>query len=185
MFGLFKKETQSKLRVMGHDLEVMSITRGGKILFTGEAAQKFPEDHFEGTIMEVAFVCKFGTPYFAYYTCPDYYFAVAAPGGSASFGGPFETEKFRSAVSQAIRAFLVKCLKDTLKVHAGREIVSFSHNRAHTNVLTYIPSMGSWAPIQHNDAEGDDASERKAASVDSGRAELSDVIAVNELSPSA
>jgi len=79
VFGLFKKETQSKLRVMGHDLEVMSITRGGKILFTGEAAQKFPEDHFEGTMMEVALVCKSGTPYFAYYTCPDYYFAVAAP----------------------------------------------------------------------------------------------------------
>lgn len=86
MFGLFKKEAQSKLRVMGHDLEVVSITRDGKILFTGEAARKFPKDHFEGTIMEVAFVCKSGSPYFAYYTCPDYYFAVAAPGGSASFG---------------------------------------------------------------------------------------------------
>ncbi|MGX0879423.1 hypothetical protein ACSSV4_004132 [Roseovarius sp. MBR-154] len=184
MFGLFKKDTRSKLRVMGHDLEVVSITRGGKILFTGEAARKFPKDHFEGKIMEVAFVCKSGSPYFAYYTCPDYYFAVAGPGGSASFGGAFEIEKFRLAVSQAICVFVVKCLKDTLKVDAGREIVSFSHNRAHTNVLAYISSMGSWAPIQHNDAEGDDASERKAAAVDSGRVKLSDVIAVNELSPS-
>jgi hypothetical protein len=185
VFGLFKKDTQSKLRVMGHDLEVVSITRGGKILFTSEAARNFPKDHFEGTIMEVAFVCKSGSPYFAYYTCPDYYFAVAAPVGSASFGGPFETEKFRSAASQAIGGFVVKCLKDTLKIDAGREIVSFSHNRAHTNVLAYIPSIGSWAPIQHNDAEGDDASERKAAAVDSGRVKLTDVIAVHELSPSA
>lgn len=185
MFGLFKKETQSKLRVMGHDLDVVSITRGGKILFTGESARKFPEDHFAGRILEVAFVCKSGSPYFAYYICPDYYFAVTVPGGAASFGGPLETEKFRSAVSQAIGAFLVKCLKDTLKIDASREIISFSHNRAHTNVLAYISSMGSWAPIQHNDAEGDDASERKAAAVDSGRIKLSDVIAVNELSPSA
>lgn len=185
MFGLFKKEAQSKLRVMGHDLEVVSITRDGKILFTGEAARKFPKDHFEGTIMEVAFVCKSGSPYFAYYTCPDYYFAVAAPGGSATFGGSFETEKFRSTVSKEIGAFLVKCLKDTLKVDAGREIVSFSHNRAHTNVLAYISSIGSWAPIQHNDSEGDDASERKAAAVNNGRVKLSDVIAVRELSPSA
>lgn len=185
MFGLFKKDTQSKLRVMGHDLEVVSITRGGKILFTGEAARNLPKDHFEGTIMEVAFVCKSGSPYFAYYTCPDYYFAVVAPGGSASFGGPFETEKFRSAASQAIGVFVVKCLKDTLKIDAGREIVSFSHNRAHTNVLAYISSIGSWAPIQHNDAEGDDASERKAVAVDSGRVKLTDVIAVHELSPSA
>ena len=103
--------------------------------------------------MGVAFVCKSGSPYFACYTCPDYYFAVAAPGGFASFGGPFETEKFRSAVSQTIGTFLVKCLKDTLKVDASQEIVSFSHNRAHTNVLAYISSMGSWAPIQHNDAD--------------------------------
>lgn len=185
MFGLFKKDIQNKLRVMGHDLEVVSITRGGKILFTGEAARNFPKDHFEGTIMEVAFVCKSGNPYFAYYTCPDYYFAVAAPGGSASFGGPFETEKFRSAASQAIGVFVAKYLKDTLKIDAGREIVSFSHNRAHTNVLAYISSIGSWAPIQHNDAEGDDASERMAAAVDSGRVKLTDVIAVHELSPSA
>lgn len=185
MFGLFKKNTQSKLRVMGHELEVVSITRGGKILFTGEAARKFPKDHFEGTIMEVAFVCKTGSPYFAYYTCPDYYFAVAAPDGSASFGGPFETEKFRSAVSQAIGVFVVEFMKDALKVDAGREIVSFSHNRAHTNVLAYISSIGCWAPIQHNDAESDDASERKAAAVDSGRVKLTEVIAVHELSPSA
>lgn len=185
MFGLFKKEIESKLRVMGHDLEVVSITRGGKILFTGEAVQRLPKNHFEGKIIEVAFVCKSGSPYFAYYTCPDYYFAVAAPGGSASFGGPFETEKFRSAVSQIIGAFLVSFLKDTLKVDAGREIASFSHNSAHTNVLAYISSIGSWAPIQHNDAEGDDASERKVASVNSGRAKLSDFIAVDQLSPSA
>jgi hypothetical protein len=185
VFGLFKKDIQNKLSVMGHDLEVVSITRGGKILFTGEAARNFPKDHFEGTIMEVAFVCKSGNPYFAYYTCPDYYFAVAAPGGSASFGGPFETEKFRSAASQAIGVFVAKYLKDTLKIDAGREIVSFSHNRAHTNVLAYISSIGSWAPIQHNDAEGDDASERMAAAVDSGRVKLTDVIAVHELSPSA
>lgn len=170
---------------MGHDLEVVSITRGGKILFTGETARKFPKDHFEGTIMEVAFICKSGSPYFAYYTCPDYYFAVAGPGGAASFGGAFEAEKFRSEVSQAIGVFLVKCLKDVQKINAGREIVSFSHNRAHTNVLAYISSIGSWVPIQHSDAEGDNASERKAAAVDCGRVPLTDVIAVHELSPSA
>ncbi|WP_141246504.1 hypothetical protein [Actibacterium ureilyticum] len=185
LFGLFKKEPQSKLRVMGHDLEVVSITRGGKILFTGETARKFPKDHFEGTIMEVAFVCKSGSPYFAYYTCPDYYFAVAAPGGSASFGGPFETEKFRSTASQAIGAFVVKLLKDTLKLDAGREIISFSHNRAHTNTLAYVSSIGEWAPIQENDDEGEGASERKVVAVNAGHVDISDVIAVDELSPSA
>lgn len=187
MFGLFKKEAQSKLRVMGHDLEVVSITRDGKILFTGEAARKFPKDHFEGKIFEVAFVCRSGTPYFAYYICPDYYHDVVSVGRVSihEVKKAMQVEAFRSAVSQAIGAFLVKCLKDTLKVDAGREIVSFSHNRAHTNVLAYISSIGSWAPIQHNDSEGDDASERKAAAVNNGRVKLSDVIAVDELSPSA
>ncbi|WP_157971265.1 hypothetical protein [Pseudogemmobacter bohemicus] len=185
MFGLFRKEAQSKLRVMGHDLEVISITRDGQILFTGESARRFPKDHFEGKIMEIAFLCKSGSPYFAYYTCTDYYFAVAAPGGSASFGGPLETEKFRSAVSQAIGAFLIKFLKDSLKIDASREIVSFSHNRVHTNVLAYVSSIGNWAPIQHNDTEDDETSERKVAAVDSGRIKLLDVIAVNEVSPSA
>ena len=135
--------------------------------------------------MEIAFVCASGHPYFAYYTCPDYYFAVAAPGGSASFGGPVETEKFRSAVSQAIGGFLVKCLKDTLKLDAGQDIVSFSHNTAHTNVLAYVASIGDWAPVQHNDAAGDDASERKVAAVNAGQINLSHAIAVDELSPSA
>lgn len=185
MFEFFKKETSSKLRVMGHDLDVISITRNGKILFTGEIARNYPKDHFEGKILEIAFVCKSGNPYFAYYTCPDYYCAVVAPDGSASFGGSFEPEKFRSAVSQAIGAFLVKRLKKSLNVDASREITSFSHNRIHTNTLAYVSSIGGWVPIQHNDTEGDDASERKVAALNTGRLEVSDVIAVESLSSSA
>lgn len=184
MFGFFKREASSKLRVMGHDLDVVSITRDGKILFTGTTARQYPKEHLEGSIMEIAFICKSGHPYFAYYICPDYYFAVVAPGGSASFGGPFETEKFRKAVSQAIGVFLVKRLKETVKLDAGRDIVTFSHNRAHTNVLAYVSSVGDWAPVQHKDAEGDDASEIKVAAVNAGRIQLSNVIAVSGLSPS-
>ena len=170
---------------MGHDLDVLSITRNGNVLFTNDIAKKYPVDHLEGRILEIAFITRTGTPYFVYYLCSDYYFAVSVPGGAGSFGGPFEAEKFRSSVSQAIMVFLVSFLKVSLKIDASREIASFSHNRVHTNTLTYVTSLGDWFPIQHNDSERDEASERKVAAVNSGRIVIADVIAVGELSPSA
>lgn len=185
MFGLFKKEASGKLRVRGHDVEVVSITRGGKVLFTGDVVRKYPKGHFEGKIVEVGLFCASGSPYFAYYICPEYYFAVVAPGGSASFGGSTETEKFRSEVSQAIAGFLINFLKSSRNKDVRREIVSFSHNRAHTNTLAYVSSIDEWLPIQHNDGERDDASERKVAAVNNGQIDIVDVIAVDHLSPSA
>jgi len=169
---------------MGHDLDVISVIRNGKVLFTGEVARNYPKDHLEGKILEVAFRTGSGSPYFAYYLCPDYYFVVSVPGRAGSFGGPFETEKFRSAVSQAIMVFLVGFLRTSMKIDASRDIASFSHNRAHTNTLSYVASLGDWFPIQHNDSERDDASEKKVAAVNGGRVDIADVIAVDELSPS-
>lgn len=194
MFSFFKKEPSSDngpsshLRVMGHDLDVISIVRNGKVLFTGEVAKNYPKDHLEGKILEIAFRTGSGRPYFAYYLCHDYYCAVTLPGGAGYFGSPIEaaikTEEFRSTVSQAIMAFLVGYLKSALKIDAGRDIASFSHNRAHTNTLSYVASLDDWFPIQHNDSESDDASERKVAAVNGGRCRIAEVIAVDELSPS-
>lgn len=169
---------------MGHDLNVISITRNGKVLFTDEIARNYPKNHLEGKIFEIALVTGSGNPYFVYYLCQDYYFAVSTPGGSGSFGGPFETEKFRSTVSQAIAVFVVTFLKSSLRIDASRDIVSFRHNSAHTNTLTYVASLGDWFPIQQNESEHEDASEEKAADVNNGQAEISDVIAIDELSPS-
>lgn len=190
MFGFFKKEPSrnkgpsSHLRVMGHDLDIISITRNGKVLFTGEIAEEFPKEHLEGKIFELAFITRSGNPYFVYYLCEDYYLAVAIPGGAGSFGGPFETEKFRTAVSQAIGVVVVSLLKASVNIDASRDIVSFSHNRANTNTLTYVTSLSDWYPIQHSVSEHEDAAERKAARVNSGRADIADVIAVDSLSPS-
>jgi hypothetical protein len=194
MFSFFKKEPSgerapsSKLRVMGHDLDVVSITRNGKILFTGEVARNFPKDHLEGKVLEIAFRTGSGRPYFAYYLCHDYYCAVTLPGGAGYFGSPIEAalkaEEFRSTVSQAIMAFLVGYLKSALKIDASRDVASFSHNRAHTNTLSYVASLDDWFPIQHNDSESDDASERKVAAVNGGRCSIAEVIAVDQLSPS-
>lgn len=185
MFGLFGKGPSSKFVVMGHEVDVVSICRDGVVLFTGGAANAFPKSHLEGQIFEVSFAAQSGNPYFVYYLCPDYYSAVVGPLGSESFGGPFKTEQFRTNVSQQIAAFLVQYLKSALRVDARREIRSFSHNRAHTNVLAYVASLDNWFAIQHNDSEGDDASERKVALVNTGGARIADVIATDYPSPSA
>lgn len=139
----------------------------------------------EGQIFEVAFATRSGAPYFAYYLCPDYYLAVAGSAGAASFGGPLKTEEFRTAVSLQIGAFVAQHLLKVLKIDARSDITSFSHNRVHTNVLTYVPSLHDWYAIQHNDSEDDNASERKVANVEKGIAKITDVVAIHELSPNA
>lgn len=184
LFGLFKRSEYGNIRVMGHSVNVLSVTRNGKILFTGKMAKNYNKSHLEGKIFEVSISTKSGNPYFAYYVCENYYLAVAMPGNSNSFGGPNKTEEFRSNVSQQIAIFIVKFLKENHRIDASRDIVSFSHNRAHTNVLTYVSSLGDWYPIQHSELESDDASELKAESVNRGNADITDVIAVYEPSPS-
>jgi hypothetical protein len=182
VFGFLKSKPTNKLKVMGHDVEVVLITRNGRVLFCSDSVKAYPKTHLEGSIFEVAFRTRSGNPYFAYYTCPDYYFAVVGPAGAATFGGAGKTEQFRSTVAQQISIFLVNLPQSD---NAGSKICSFSHNRAHTNVLAYVSSLSEWHAIQHNDAEDEDASERKAARVNSGRAKITDVVSVHELSSSA
>lgn len=182
MFGLFQRR---KLRVMGHDVEVVSIMRGGKLLYTSDKVKVLPTDRLEGQILEVALFTKSGVPYFAYYLCPDYYFAATTPAGTAEFGGSAVTEDFRSVVSQHVAAFVVQHLRKSLHIDAGSDIVSFSHNRAHTNVLAHVRSHSAWYPVQHNDNEDIDATERKVQQVNFGFASINDIIAVDEMSPNA
>lgn len=180
MFGLFQPR---KLRVMGHDVEVVSILRDGQLLYTSEKVKALPADHLEGQILEVALFTKSGAPYFAYYLCSDYYFATTTPAGTAEFGGAAATEEFRSVVSQHIAAFVVQHLRKSRQIDAASDIVSFSHNRVHTNVLAHVRSLSAWYPVQHNDNEDIDATERKVRQVNSGLANITDFIAVDEMSP--
>lgn len=47
MFGFSKKGPSSNLRVMGHSVDVVSISRDGKILYTGDIVNAYPKDHLE------------------------------------------------------------------------------------------------------------------------------------------
>jgi hypothetical protein len=184
MFDLFKSRLSNKLQVMGHEVDVVSIVRDGEVIFTGDTAKAFKKNHLEGQIFEILFSTRSGNPYCVYYLCEDYYFAVAGHAGTAAFGGPFKTQEFRSSAAQQIGIFLVKYLLKELGIDVRADIVSFSHNRAHTNVLAYVSSLGGWYPIQHSESESDSASEQKVAQVNSGRAPVTDFIAIYSPSPS-
>ncbi|NJR79162.1 hypothetical protein [Sphingomonas corticis] len=183
MFGMFGSKPASRFKVMNHDVEVASVSRGGKVLFTGDTVNAWPKTHLEGQIFEVMLRSRSGLPYFAYYLCKDYYFAVASPAGAGGFGGPFRTEEFRTAVSQRIGLFVAEHLLKVMKVDARADIVGFRHNRVHTNVLAFVPTLGEWHAIQHCDAEDDDATDRKVSGVANGSVNIKDVVAIDAISP--
>ncbi len=45
-----RKEPSSELQVMGHNVEVISISRDGRLLYTGGIVETFPKSHLEGQI---------------------------------------------------------------------------------------------------------------------------------------
>jgi hypothetical protein len=183
LFGFFKKKHSSAITVSGKTALVVSITRNGEVLYTDDAVKKYPRDHLEGKVFEVSFPTQSGNPYFAYYLCDEYYVEVTNPNIQGTMQMAMGTSAFRSEVSQKMGLFVAQYLKSALGIDASKEIVNFSHNRAHTNVLAYIESLDDWYPIQHCDAEGDDASELKASKVNRGVLTASEVIAVTDLSP--
>ena len=136
MFGFLKKGPISTFLVLGKRVNVASITRDGQLLYTDQTIENYPKHHLEGKVFEISFATHSGNPYFAYYLCDNYYADVANPGVSGNLTKAMETEKFRSEVSHKVGLFLSQYLKKELRIDASKEIRSFSHNRAHTNVLT-------------------------------------------------
>ena len=76
LFSFYKKKYSSAIVVSGKTALVVSITRNGEVLYTDDVVKKYPKDHLEGKVFEVAFQTQEGNPYFAYYLCDDYYFQV-------------------------------------------------------------------------------------------------------------
>lgn len=183
MFGKLFKKPQPGLVVGGHPVDVLSILRDGRILHTSDTVRTFSKTHLEGQIFEVLFGTRSGLPYFAYYLCPPYYLAAVGPAGANAFGGHHRTEQFRMGVSQAIAKFIAETVRAKFGVEVASDISNFSHNKAHTNVLTYVSSLDGWFPIQHHDGEDENAAERKVSFVNSGVAPIQDFLARDSLSP--
>lgn len=194
MFGIFKKrESQAEqaqkqiedaLRQMG--ATVLLITQAGKIVMMSDRQRNRPRGYLDGQAIEVMVSHPELDPYFIYYENEDYYLKMAQNGSQVSiadFQKVQDAATYRSNVSQALCMYLVLYLIKTQGKDIRHPQMSFSHNHIHTNVIAYVEKMSNWYPIQHGSEELDSATVNKVAQVNRGAANITDVIAVHELSP--
>lgn len=189
MFGIFKKsesqadqaqrQIDSTLKQMG--ASVLLVTQSGKIVMVADSLRSRPRDWLGGQAIEVMISCPGSDPYFIYYENEGYYFRMA--GHQQSLSNFQDSEAYRSNVSQALCMYLVLYLMKSQGKDIRHPQMSFSHNRIHTNVIAYVERLSNWYPIQHGSEESDSATERKVAQVNRGAIDITDVIAINELSP--
>ncbi|BFL62340.1 hypothetical protein [Roseomonas mucosa] len=194
MFGIFRKresqadpaqnQIDNALERMG--VSVLLITQSGKILMSSDSLRTRPRDWLGGQAIEVMIRHPSLDPFFIYYENEDYYLRMASNGSRVSlgdFGKTQDAAKYRNEVSQALCMYLILYLMRTQGKDIRHPQMSFSHNRIHTNVIAYVENLGNWYPIQHGSEEPESATERKVAKVNRGTVEITDVIAVHELSP--
>ena len=183
MLGLFRKKIDDVLSCQGREITIVSVMRDARILYTGSLVDTFEPSLLEGKIFEVAFETRSGNPFFVYYLCPEYYAEVAL-GGAGTLNAARLAEDFRTKASQTIVQFLVRYMQRYHRTDISADIVSFSHNRAHTNVLAYVEHLQNWYPIQQASHEPDDAIERKVDRVNRQELDIAYVVAMSDLSPS-
>jgi hypothetical protein len=190
VFGIFnrKRETQadhaqaqvvSSLEQMG--ASVLLITQSGKVVMVSDSLRSRPHDWLGGQAIEVIISRPGLDPYFIYYENEGYYYKMA--GSLQSLSNFQDYGSYRSNVSQVLCMYLVLHLMKTQGNDIRHPQMSFSHNRIHTNVIAYVDRLNNWYPIQHNSEESDFATELKVAKVNKGAIDITDVIAIHELSP--
>lgn len=189
MFGFFKrnnggaKPIRNRISVMGHDVDLMMAIVDGEVIYLSPELEHGDRNEFHGSVFEVALRRTEASPILLYYRCNDYYVAVVT-GMSAEFGGPQGTSTFRSVVSQNLSVLLGQILRQRGQLDLMRNVVSFSHNQKHTNVLSYVERLGQWYPIQAHEGEHEEAAIHKVRQVNASQRNITDVIAINDLSPS-
>jgi hypothetical protein len=190
MFGIFNRKrrlqadhAQAQLTRSLEQLgaSVLLITQSGKVVMVSDSLRSRPHDWLGGQAIEVMISCPGLDPYFIYYENEGYYYKMA--GFPQSLSDFQEYESYRSNVSQVLCMYLVLHVMTTQGNDIQHPQMSYSHNRIHTNVIAYVDCLSNWYPIQHNYGESDFATERKVALVNNGAVDITDVIAIHELSP--
>jgi hypothetical protein len=174
-----KRETLKTLKKF--NATILLITQSGKILFTSDELKGKPHDWFGGAVMEVMISHPFRDPFFIYYENFDYYEKMV--NGRVSLAQREDFERYRSEVSIELCKFLILQVGEEYGIDIRNPDMHFSHNRIHTNVVAYVKRLGQWYPIQHGSTEGDSATERKVAMINSGEAEIGDFVALKSPSP--
>jgi len=167
--------------------EILLMMHSGNIIFVSDTLAARRKDWLGGSVMEVMIVSPGHDPFFIYYENNRYYATMATNGGglglveaSQMFG---DFEQYRTDVSMAVCASLVSLVYQKYGKDIRHPQMQFSHNYIHTNVIAYVEKLRQWYPIQHGSEEDEDATDRKLALVNSGRASITEFVAVTGPSP--
>ncbi|QHS35584.1 hypothetical protein GWQ43_05610 [Alcaligenes faecalis] len=166
--------------------EILLMMQSGSIFFVSDALAARSKDWLGGAVMEIMIESPGHAPFFVYYENNAYYAKMATNGGKlnladASQLGDFE--QYRTDVSMAVCASLVSLVYQKSGKDIRHPQMQFSHNHINTNVIAYVEKLQQWYPIQHGSEEDEDATDRKVALVNSGRAPITDFVAIAGPSP--
>jgi hypothetical protein len=171
----------SMLTDLDFPTEILLVTRSGKVLMTSESLECENREHLDGKIFEIMVKMCDGDPFFIYYKCEEYYFLLMRPG---SILEAQSAQQWRTDVSEKALVFLREFILHTAQKDIGPSMVSYHHNAKHTNVAAYVERLDGWYPIQQNDSDHEDTTELKVVAVNNGSSEISQFIAISDLSPS-
>jgi hypothetical protein len=184
MFWKKKISTPSNIKTPRElNAEILLMMQSGNIIFVSHPLAARSKDWLGGAVMEVMMVSPGHDPFFIYYENNDYY-AKMATGGRLSLAEESELdddEQYRSDVSMAACASLVSLVHRKYGKDIRHSQMQFSHNYIHTNVIAYVEKLRQWYPIQHGSEEN--ATDRKVALVNSGRASITEFVAMTGPSP--
>lgn len=181
MFKRFKPTRPSNtITGLEFSAEVLLIMRSSKILMTSASLAEKEKSHLDGAVFEIMVKMQEGDPFFVYYKCDEYYWLAQQ---QVSISDAFKGPKWRTEVSEKIMVFLAKYISYSLKENIGPLMTSYHHNAKHTNVIAYIEKLDEWYPIRHNDSESEDITELRVSDVNTGIADVSQFVAISDLSP--
>ena len=163
-------------------VEIFLVTQSGKVLMTSEGLQRESHELMDGTVFEIMVKMQNSDPFFIYYKCEDYYFLLMQSGSYLELQ---RAQKWRVDVSERVLVFLREYILHRTKKDIGNEMVSYQHNAKHTNVVAYIDRLDGWYPIKQNDNDHEDTAELRVSSINRGETDVSQFIAISELSLSA
>ena len=174
------KAPSSILSGLDFGAEILLVTQSGKILMTANRLEHENQEHLDGSVFEIMVTMRSSDPFFIYYKCDDYYLLLQQ--GAATQDAK-KGMQWREAVSQKSLAFLRDYMLHSTRKDIAAEMVSYHHNVKHTNVIAYVEKLGGWYPIQQNDHDHEDTTERRVAAINNGSREVMHFIATSELSP--
>ena len=178
--GLFwNKKNEGTTEITKLNATVLLIMQSAKIVMTSKTLKKRPKKWLGGAVLEVMISRPGMDPFFIYYENSEYYSKMVV---GVDLNSAQKWSNYRSEMSVELCKFLVAYMAETHGKDIRHQAMQFSHNKIHTNVVTYIDKLKGWYPIQHGATENDNATNNKIALINEG-ADVSEFVAMHRLSP--